>query len=103
MPPTGMRRSFRRRSTSSTWVLATTAIRHPWYLAIPSNIDPERVELAWKTIEWLASAEMIAEYTRAKTNELTADELLHTVHAHPTAAEVMLEAVAEARGVSVHI
>jgi multiple sugar transport system substrate-binding protein len=35
-----------------------------WYLAIPSNIDPERAELAWDVIEWLTSAEMIAEYTK---------------------------------------
>jgi dihydrolipoamide dehydrogenase len=49
------------------------------------------------------ATEMIAEYTVAKTNELTADEILHTVHAHPTAAEVMLEAVAQGMGVSVHI
>lgn len=35
-----------------------------WFLAIPKNIAPERAELAWKTIEWLASAEMIEEYTK---------------------------------------
>ena len=35
-----------------------------WYLSIPTNIDPERVDLAWKVIEWLASPEMIAEYTK---------------------------------------
>ncbi|SMD06614.1 ABC transporter substrate-binding protein [Primorskyibacter flagellatus] len=35
-----------------------------WYLAIPNNIDPDRAELAWKTIEWLASPEMIEEYTK---------------------------------------
>jgi dihydrolipoamide dehydrogenase len=49
------------------------------------------------------ATEMIAEYTLARSSELTADEILHTVHAHPTAAEVMYEAVANARGVSVHI
>ena len=35
-----------------------------WYLSIPTNIDPDRVDLAWKVIEWLTSAEMIAEYTK---------------------------------------
>ena len=49
------------------------------------------------------ATEMIAEYTLARSSELTADEILHTVHAHPTAAEVMYEAVANAQGVSVHI
>lgn len=49
------------------------------------------------------ATEMIAEFTVARTNELTADEILHTVHAHPTSAEVMLEAVAQGMGVSVHI
>lgn len=49
------------------------------------------------------ATEMIAEYTVAKSSELTADEILHTVHAHPTAAEVMLEAVGQALGVSVHL
>ena len=35
-----------------------------WYLSIPTNIDPDRVDLAWKVIEWLASPEMLAEYTK---------------------------------------
>ena len=35
-----------------------------WYLSIPTNIDPDRIDLAWKVIEWLASPEMIAEYTK---------------------------------------
>lgn len=35
-----------------------------WYLAIPANIDPERLELAWDVIEWLSNGEMIAEYTK---------------------------------------
>ncbi len=35
-----------------------------WYLSIPTNIDPARVDLAWDAIEWLTSADMIAEYTK---------------------------------------
>lgn len=35
-----------------------------WYLSIPTNIDPDRVDLAWKVTEWLTSPEMIAEYTK---------------------------------------
>src|SRR5690606_37513679 len=49
------------------------------------------------------ATEMIAEFGLARTNELTTDEILHTVHAHPTNAEVMYEAVAQALGVTVHI
>ena len=39
----------------------------------------------------------------ARASESAVDVLKHTVHAHPTAAEVMFEAVAEALGTSVHI
>ena len=46
---------------------------------------------------------MIAEFVLARSSESTVDVLQHTVHAHPTAAEVMFEAVAEAMGTSVHI
>lgn len=49
------------------------------------------------------ATEMIAEFALARANELTTDEILHTVHAHPTNAEVMFEAVAQALGVTVHI
>lgn len=35
-----------------------------WYTAIPTNLDPDRVELAWKVMEWLSSPEMIEEYTK---------------------------------------
>lgn len=49
------------------------------------------------------ATELIAELALARTNELTTDELLHTVHAHPTNAEVVFEAVAQALGVTVHL
>lgn len=35
-----------------------------WYLSIPTNLPDDRIDLAWKTIEWLTSAEMMAEYTK---------------------------------------
>ncbi|MGI9452535.1 MAG: ABC transporter substrate-binding protein [Geminicoccaceae bacterium] len=35
-----------------------------WYLSIPTNIGPDRIQLAWKVIDWLTSPEMIAEYTK---------------------------------------
>jgi len=49
------------------------------------------------------ATEMIAEFGLARTAELTADEILHTVHAHPTFSEAMFEAVAQALGQTVHI
>ncbi|MCB9698196.1 MAG: dihydrolipoyl dehydrogenase [Alphaproteobacteria bacterium] len=49
------------------------------------------------------ATEMIAEFGLARANELTADEILHTVHAHPTYSEAMFEAVAQALGRTVHL
>ncbi len=49
------------------------------------------------------ATEMIAEFGLARSAELTADEILHTVHAHPTFGEAMYEAVAQALGQTVHI
>jgi len=49
------------------------------------------------------ATELIAEFTLARTSELTYDEIVATVHAHPTASEAMMEATAAARGESVHI
>lgn len=49
------------------------------------------------------ATEMITEFVLARNNELDAESLLETVHAHPTASEAMLEAVADAMGVSVHM
>jgi dihydrolipoamide dehydrogenase len=49
------------------------------------------------------ATEMIAEFGLARSAELTKDELLHAVHAHPTFSEAMFEAVAQAYGQSVHI
>ncbi|MEZ4323470.1 MAG: dihydrolipoyl dehydrogenase [Myxococcota bacterium] len=66
-------------------------------------IDPKYGEILGAHIIGADATEMIAELTLARTTEMTADEVLHTVHAHPTAAEVLLEAVANAQGVSVHI
>jgi dihydrolipoamide dehydrogenase len=48
------------------------------------------------------ASEMIGEFVLARSSESTAELLTHTVHAHPTNAEAMLEAVAVALGVSVH-
>jgi multiple sugar transport system substrate-binding protein len=35
-----------------------------WYLSIPTNLDPSRIGLAWDVMDWMTSADMIAEYTK---------------------------------------
>ena len=49
------------------------------------------------------ATELIAEFGLARFAELTADEVLNTVHAHPTFGEAMYEAVAQAFERTVHI
>lgn len=49
------------------------------------------------------ATEMIANFAMARSAEATAELFIHTVHAHPTNGEAMLEAVAQAMGQSVHI
>ena len=50
-----------------------------------------------------AATDMVATLTLAKTAELTADEILTTVFAHPTFAEAIKEAVADAFGEAIDI
>ena len=49
------------------------------------------------------ATEMIAEVAALKTMEATLDELLLTVHAHPTLAEALLEAALAAEGRAIHL
>ncbi len=50
-----------------------------------------------------AVTDLIAEPTLAKTTEVNAESLLHTVHAHPTFAEAMKEATEDALGHAIHL
>jgi len=50
-----------------------------------------------------AATDMVATLTLAKTAELTADEILTTVFAHPTFAEAIKESVADAFGEAIDI
>ena len=45
---------------------------------------------------------MIAEPTTAMAMEATAEEFASTIHAHPTLAEGLMEAAADALGHSIH-
>ncbi|MSP56055.1 MAG: dihydrolipoyl dehydrogenase [Myxococcales bacterium] len=49
------------------------------------------------------ASEMLANFVMARGAEVTAEHFLHTVHAHPTLGEMMVEAVAVALGKSTHI
>ena len=49
------------------------------------------------------ATELLAEIVLAKSGELDAETFLHSVHSHPTSSEAVMEAVADALGVSVHI
>jgi dihydrolipoamide dehydrogenase len=49
------------------------------------------------------ATEMIAEVAALKTLEATLDELVLTVHAHPTLAEALLEAALAAQGRAMHL
>jgi dihydrolipoamide dehydrogenase len=50
-----------------------------------------------------AATDMVATLTLAKTAELTSDELLSTIFAHPTFAEAIKESVADAYGEAIDI
>ena len=46
---------------------------------------------------------MIAEYGLALDLEATAEDIHHTIHAHPTMSEAMMEAAASVFGEAIHI
>jgi len=66
-------------------------------------LDKKYGEVLGAHIVGAEATEMIAEMVLARTAEATAAVLTSTVHAHPTFAEAMYEAVASALGESVHI
>jgi dihydrolipoamide dehydrogenase len=49
------------------------------------------------------ATEMIAELGMAKTLETTYSEILHTMHAHPTLSEAVMEAAGQAFNEAIHI
>ena len=48
------------------------------------------------------ASDLIAEATLAVQHRLTAEQLADTIHAHPTLAESVLEAVEDALGYPIH-
>jgi dihydrolipoamide dehydrogenase len=49
------------------------------------------------------ATELIAELTVGKTLEATVEEVAHTIHAHPTMAEAVMEAALDAMGRAIHL
>jgi dihydrolipoamide dehydrogenase len=49
------------------------------------------------------ATELIAEYALAMRNEITADDIHATIHAHPTLSEALMEAAADSVGEAIHI
>ena len=49
------------------------------------------------------ATELIAEYALAMKSEITVDEIHHTIHAHPTLSEALMEAAADSMGEAIHI
>jgi len=47
--------------------------------------------------------ELLPELTLARNNELTAEEIAHNVHAHPTLSEALMEAAHAVEGLPIHI
>ncbi len=48
------------------------------------------------------ATDLIAEATLAIEKGLTAEEVAHTIHAHPTLAEIMGEVASKASGMPLH-
>src|SRR5207247_5784689 len=49
------------------------------------------------------ATEMIHEFAVGRTLEATLEEIIHTIHAHPTLSEAVLEATLGALGQAIHI
>jgi len=65
--------------------------------------DPETGEILGVHIIGHDATELIAEYCLAMGMEGTIDEIHHTIHAHPTLSEALMEAAAATTGEAIHI
>jgi dihydrolipoamide dehydrogenase len=48
-------------------------------------------------------SELLPELTLAQQNELTINEVMRNIHAHPTLSEALMEAAENAEGMAIHI
>ncbi len=65
--------------------------------------DAKYGELLGAHIVGAEATELLAEVGVAKTLETTAEEIMHTIHAHPTISESIKEAAEDAFGKAIHI
>ena len=77
------------------------AISHPEGM-VKLIFDAEYMQLIGAHIVGYDATEMLAELSLALRLETTAEELMTTIHAHPTLSEAVMEAAADALGVCVH-
>jgi len=77
------------------------AIGHPEGM-VKLIFDAEYMQLLGAHIVGYDATEMLAELSVALRLETTAEELMLTIHAHPTLSEAVMEAAADALGVCVH-
>lgn len=66
-------------------------------------VDEKYGEILGAHIVGADATEMIAEFGLAMKLEATAEEIHHTIHAHPTMSEAMMEAAATVYGEAIHI
>ena len=66
-------------------------------------VDEKYGEILGAHIVGADATEMIAEFGLAMKLEATAEDIHHTIHAHPTMSEAMMEAAATVYGEAIHI
>ena len=66
-------------------------------------VDEAHGEILGAHIVGADATEMIAEYGLGMKLEATAEEIHHTIHAHPTMSEAMMEAAAAVFGEAIHV
>jgi dihydrolipoamide dehydrogenase len=77
------------------------AIGHPEGM-VKLVFDAEFNQLIGAHLVGHDATEMLAELSLALRLECTAEEIMHTIHAHPTLSEAVMEAAADALGQCVH-
>lgn len=66
-------------------------------------VDEEYGEILGAHMIGAEVSELLPELTLAQKNELTINEVMHNIHAHPTLSEVVMEAAENAVGMAIHI
>lgn len=78
------------------------AVNHPEGF-VKLVVDPEHGEILGAHIIGSDATELITEYALAMSLEATAEDIHHTIHAHPTLSEALAEAAAAVYGEAIHI